>query len=225
MLVFTAEIRKIFGKKVSILRKKGILPAVLYGPKIKSQAVEVDLKEFKKVFKEAGRSSIIKLKIKSPESKTEERSILIKKATSDPLTGEFLHVDFYQPILTKEVEATVPLVFIGEPPAVKELSGTLVKEVQELTVKALPQNLPPEIKVSVEGLKTFKDEILIKDLELPKDVKIKKELDEIVAFVAAPKKIEEELEKPVEEKVEEVEKVEKGKKEEGEKEKGEDKKE
>lgn len=217
MLTLKAKIRKDLGKKVNLLRKKGILPAVLYGPKIKSQSLEVDLKEFKKVFKEAGESSLISLQV----DKT-ERLVLIHEVRQDPLSGEPIHMDFYQPILTEEVEATVPLVFEGEPSAVKELGGTLVKEIQELTVKALPQNLPHEIKINVEGLKTFEDEILIKNLELPKDVKIKREPDEIVALVMPPVKVEEELEKPVEKEVEGVEKVgEEKKEEEKEKEEGE----
>lgn len=124
----------------------------------------------------------------------------------------------------------MPIVFEGEALAVKELGGTLVKEISEVTVKALPQNLPHEIKVGVENLKTFEDEILIKDLKIPKDVKIQKELDEIVAIVTPPEKVEEELGKPIEEKVEEVEKVEKvgeeeKKKEEPKEEKTEEKKE
>ncbi len=223
MLFLRAKIREVLGKKVNLLRKKGILPAVLYGPKIKSQPLRVDLKEFKKVFKEAGESSLISLQVPSKDSGQIKKSlVLVHGVKQDPLSGELIHIDFYQPILTEEVEATVSLVFEGEAPAVKELGGTLVKEIQELTVKALPQNLPHEIKVNVEGLKTFEDEILIKNLELPKDVKIGKEADEIVALVTPPEKVEEELVKPVGEEVEGVEKVEEEKKEEErEKEKGE----
>ena len=88
------------------------------------------------------------------------------------------------------------------------MGGTLIKEIQELEVKALPEKLPHEIKVNIENLKTFEDEILIKDLKLPEGVKIQREPDEIVAVVTPPEKVEEELEKPIEEKVEEVEKVE-----------------
>jgi len=107
-------------------------------------------------------------------------------------------------------------VFEGEAPAVKELGGTLVREISEIEVKALPQNLPHEIKVNVEGLKTFEHEVLVKDLKLPQGVTVQREKNEIVAVVTPPEteKIEEELEKPVEEKVEEVEKVEEEKEEE-----------
>jgi len=90
-------------------------------------------------------------------------------------------------------------------------------------VRALPQNLPHDIKVSVETLKTFEDSIAIKDLKVPEGVKILKDSEEIIVLVTPPEKVEEELEKPVEEKVEEVEKV--GKKEKEEKEEEEEKEE
>ncbi|GAG35264.1 unnamed protein product, partial [marine sediment metagenome] len=170
---------------------------------IKNQPIEINLKEFKEIYKEAGGSSLISLEVGGTKY-----LVLIHEIKKHPLTGELVHVDFYQPILTEEVEATIPLVFEGESLAVKELGGTLVREIQEVEVKALPQNLPHEIKVNIETIKTFEDEILIKDLEVPKDVKIQKSPDEIVVNIVPPQKVEEELEKPIEEKVEEVEKAE-----------------
>jgi len=228
MLILTAKIRKELGKKVKSLRKEGILPAVLYGHKIKNLNLELDLKEFEKIYKEAGESSLITLVIakgkdeaeaSSPSLKVEGEKqkflVLIHDIQFDHLTQKLIHIDFYQPELKEEVEVTVPLIFEGEAAAVKDLGGTLVKNISEVEVKALPQNLPHEIKVDIGNLKTFEDNILIKDLIVSKEVKILKEPEEIVAKVTRPEKVEEELEKPVEEKgVEEVEKVEKKPKEE-----------
>ena len=223
MLVLKARIREKVGKKVKMLRKQDILPAILYGPKTKNLPLEMNLKEFEKVYKEAGESSLISLQVSdgkdlSTRTSSEPQSnssgqvkkilILIHEVKKDQLSEKPIHVDFYQPILNKEVEVTVPIIFEGEAPAVKELGGTLVKEIQEIVVKALPQNLPHEIKVNIGSLKTFEDEILIKDLKVEEGVKIKREADEIVAVVTPLEKVEEELEKPIEEKVEEVEKVE-----------------
>ena len=203
MLSLSAKIRKEFGKKVKVLRKKGILPGVLYGPKIETSPLEIDLKEFEKIYKEAGESSLISLEIDKKKF-----LVLIHEVKLDPLTEKPIHVDFYQPSLEEKVTAEVPLVFEGEAPAVKDLGGTLVKNISEVEVKALPQNLPHEIKVNIDRLKTFEDSILIKDLIVSKEVKILKEPKEVVVAVSPPEKVEEELEKPIEEKVEEVEKVE-----------------
>jgi large subunit ribosomal protein L25 len=210
MLAISAKVRKNTGKNTKALRKQGLLPAAVYGPKLKTLPLEVDSKEFKKIYQEAGESSLVKLQL--PELK-KEYPVLIHEIQKDPLSDDFLHIDFYQAPLTAEVEAKVPLVFQGTSPAVKELGGTLIKNLSELEIKALPQNLPKEIKISIENLKTFEDKILVQDLKLAKGIKILKDPSEIIASVIMPEKVEEELEKPPEEKVEEVEVVEKGKKE------------
>ncbi len=205
MINLSAKIRKDFGKKVKKIRQQGMVPAVLYGPKTENISLEVGLKEFEKVYQEAGESSLIEVKV---DKKT--FLVLIHAVEIDIISQKPIHIDFYQPNLDEEIEAAVPLVFEGESPAVKDLGGTLIKNIHELEVKALPQNLPHEIKVDISVLKMLGDSIAIKDIVIPGEgvVKILKEPDEKVVFVAEPEKVEEELEKSVEEKVEEVEKVE-----------------
>ncbi len=210
MLILAAKIRKP-EEKVAVLRKKGELPGVLYGPKIKNESLRLDYKSFEKIYKQSGLSTLITLLLQGKKI-----PILIHSFQKDPLTGKFLHVDFYQPRLEEKIEAKVPLVFEGKSKAVKDLEGTLIKHIQELEVKAIPQNLPKEIKVNIESLETFEDDILVKDLSLPKGVEVLRGLDEVIASVSPPEKVEEELEKPAEEKVEEAgeKKEEEGKEEE-----------
>lgn len=209
MLTLSAKIRKDLGKKVRVLRKKGILPGILYGPKIKKAIpLEVPYQVFEKVYQEAGESSLISLEIDKNKA-----LVLIHQVELDPLSNRPSHVDFYQPSLESEVEVRVPLVFEGEAPAAKDLGGTLIKNISEVEVRALAQELPHEIRVNLKNLKTFEDNILIKDLELPERVKILKEPEEIVAVVVPPEKVEEELARPIEEKVGEVERVEEKKEE------------
>jgi len=204
MIKLSAKIRK--DKK----KETGKIPGVVYGPGVKNISLEVDYETFKKVFDQTGESSLVSLEI---EGEKKERPVLIHEIQREPVSGKFIHIDFYQPSLKQEVEVQIPLVFEGIAPAVKELGGTLVKEIQEIKVKALPQNLPHDIKVDISVLNTFEDEVKIKDLPIPADVKVQRGLEEIVAKVVPATKVEEELAKPVEEKVEEVEKVEKEKKE------------
>ena len=199
MLSLSVKIRETIGRKVRDLREKGILPGVLYGPKTKSLSLEINAKEFDKIYKLVGKSSLFSLNLEGKET-----PVLIHEMKKDPLTENPIHVDFYQPNLKEEIEAEIPLVFEGEPLAVKSLGGTLVRNIQEITVKALPQNLPHEIKVNTEVLNTFDDSILVKDLILPKEVKVVRDGKDIVALVARPEAVED-LRKPVEEKVEEVE--------------------
>lgn len=211
MISLSAKIRKEVGKKTQYLRDLGRIPAVVYGNKIENILLDLNEKEFSKVLKTAGESSLIELKI---EGDKEKRPVLVHEIQKDPVTDKIIHIDFFQASLKEEVEVDVLLVIEGVSLAVKELGGTLVKNISELKVKALPQNLPHEIKVSIDGLNTFEDQILVKDLILSKDVKVMAKPDEVIVSVAKPEKVEEELASEIEEKVEDVEKVEKEKKEE-----------
>jgi len=211
MISLKAKVRTVTGKNVQSLIASEVIPAVVYGPGEKNATIEVDASEFKKVLHEAGESSLVELDVEGEKAK---RLVLIHEIQRNPVEDTFIHVDFFQADLKEETEAEVPLVFEGESLAVKDLGGTLVKNMSEIEVKALPQNLPHEIKVSLEPLKTFEDRILVKDLILPKDVKVTANPEEIVASVLAQENVEEELSESIEEKVEDVEKVEKEEKEE-----------
>jgi large subunit ribosomal protein L25 len=202
-----AQKREFVGKKLKSLRKKGFVPAILYGPEISpSIPLQVKKEELEEIVKKIGSSSMINLNFEG-----KKYSVLIHEIQRDPITDEIIHVDFFQPSLKEEIEAKVPLVFEGVAPAVKELGGTLVKNVSEIEVKCLPKNLPKEIKVDISKLKTFEDAIFVKDLKVPPKVKILRNPDDILAFVAKPEKIEEELAKPIEEKIEEIEVIKKEK--------------
>lgn len=210
MIKLNAKPRKEVGRKTRVLKEKGLIPAVVYGSGKENISIEIDHEAFKKLFAEVGESALISLEIAGEKK---ERPVLIYEIQKDPVSGKFIHVDFYQASLKQEVEVTIPLVFEGVSLAVKDLGGTLVREIQELKVRALPQNLPHDIKVDISALKTFEDEILIKDLKIPADVKIMKGPDEVVATATPVQNVEEELAKEIEEKVEDVEKVAKPKKE------------
>jgi len=184
-------------------KNSDFIPAVVYGPGIENNNISINLKEFSQLFSEAGESTLISLESKDGAN----YFALIHDVQKDPLSGEFIHVDFYQPNLEKKVEVSVPITFTGIAPAVKELGGTLVKNFLEVDVKALPQNLPHSIEVSVAGLNTFDDVVTIKDLIVPEGVEILKDPEEIIALVTEVEK-EEEL-ASVEENVEAVSKIEK----------------
>ncbi len=204
----TVEVRDIFGKKLENSRKQGKLPAVVYGRKKEATPLFVDLKEFKKRWKEAGKSTIFK--IKSPDSKINS-DILIQEICFEPRNGELLHVDFYAVEMDKPITATVKFVFTGEAPAEKELGGIIVKVLHEIDVEALPKDLPSELKIDLSNLKTFEDQITIKDIELPKGVDVLAKEDDVVVLISEPQG--EIAEEPVM-KIEDVEVEKRGKKEE-----------
>jgi len=199
-----AKKREIKGKKNQFERKNGLIPAVLYGQKTDNINLFVNSQEFGKIFKEAGENSLIALSI---EGKKENMAVLIYDFQKHPLTGDFLHIDFYQPDLEKEVTALVPIKIINESSAVKNKEGTLIRNANELEVRALPLNLPHELIVDIDSLKDFGDEIFIRDIEMPEGVKILKDGNDVLITVSAPTDVEHELEKEIEEKVEDIETI------------------
>lgn len=204
-----AKIRTELGRKTNSIRESGRIPAVVYGHKVKNLALDIDYKEFQNVLRKAGESSLVELDI---EGEKEKKQVLIHDIQKNHVTDEYTHIDFFQASLTEKVSVKVPLVFDGVSLAVKDLAGTLVKNIDELEVKALAKDLPHEIVVSIESLKTFEDRILAKDIVLPKGVELHIKPDEIVASVTPVENVEEDLAKEIVEDVENVEKAEKEKK-------------
>jgi len=187
-LELNTQIRDVAGKKLKTLREKGFIPAVIYGPGHKPISLQINYKEFEKIFNEAGESTIIKLKIEGEKS---DKNVLIHEIAKDPVKGKFIHVDFYHVRMDKPIKAEVPLVFEGEAPAVKVLEGVLVKNVTEIEIEALPKDLPHEIKVDISILDSFDKHIRAKDLILPSGVKIFINPEEMIVSVMPPRAEEE----------------------------------
>jgi large subunit ribosomal protein L25 len=181
MLTLPFENRESKGS-IDALRKGGRVPAVFYGPKEKSTPITLKETEFKKVWKEAGESSIITLK-----NGGEEHEALIQDVEVHPVSGAPLHADFYVIEKGKKLEVAVPLEFVGVAPAVKDLGGILVKVLHEIEIEALPKDLPHDIEVDISALTTLDSQILIKDLKLPAGVEAKLDPESVVAAIAVAK--------------------------------------
>lgn len=179
-----AEVRKISGRKVKNLRHEGILPGNIFGKKIKSEAVQVALKDFQKVYKEVGETGLVTLVVGK-----DEKPVLVHNLQIDPVDESPLHVDFLQVDLKEKVEAEVPVELIGESPAEKQAIGTVVQQLNEIKVEALPADLPEKFEVSIENLAEVDQAIYVKDLKYDKSkVEIKDDLEALVAKVEPPQK-------------------------------------
>lgn len=208
MLELQSEKRDKFGKGLERSRKEGKLPAVVYGKGIESVSLFVQMADFRKVWKEAGESTIVNLK---GESFSKPVGVIIQQVDIDPTSSKPSHVDFYQVDMAKTIQVSVPLVFEGISVAVKELGGVLVKVLHDIEIEALPKDLPHEIKVDISKLKTFDDHVTIGDLNFPTGVKAVEKAEEIVCMAEEPK---EEVEEAVVRTIEDIEVEKKGKKEE-----------
>lgn len=185
MLSITAEARDA-SQKLDTLRSSGTMPAVFYGPKDDTVSVAVSLSEFKKVWDEAGESSVISLKTPAGD-----KEALIHDVDVHPVSGEPRHADFYIIEAGKTVEVEVPLTFVGVSPAEKSLGGVLVKVIHELSIEAMPKDLPQEIEVDISTLVDFDSQIAIKDITLPSGVTALGNPDDVVAVVNEAKEEEE----------------------------------
>ncbi|MBI2624404.1 50S ribosomal protein L25 [Candidatus Parcubacteria bacterium] len=199
----SAAQRTILGKKVRTLRKQGQVPAVVYGHGAPTIALVVDSRELSRVYREAGESSLVELSVDGLSPK----NVLIHDVSRDPLTSEFVHIDFYEVKMDEKLTAKVSLTFVGEAPATKGLGGTLVKNIHEVEVEALPKDLPHNLTVDVSKLATFEDRIIVQDVVLPPGVKVLADANEIVALVAPPRIEEEVVPPPTETLAEQVEQV------------------
>ncbi|MCH7828262.1 50S ribosomal protein L25 [Patescibacteria group bacterium] len=202
MLSLKGTQRKILGRKVRELRVKGEIPAVLYGPGFDPAVLSVAKKEFDAVYKEVGESSLLSLVMAAKKA-----PVLIRDVQRHPLSGDTIHVDFYQPRLNEKIKIMVPLSFQGEASAAADFEGTLLQNMHEVEVSSLPQDLPSEITVDVSALKTLEDRILVENLQVDSKVEILAEPDWIVAQVVPKENVEEELAKPVEDETAAVEAV------------------
>ena len=165
-LSLKAEERKILGKKVKHLRKDGKLPAHVFGKGVETEAVSVDGKTFLKTFKEAGETGLIDLKIGAEKVKP----VMVRGVQYDPVSGDPIHIDFYQVNLSEKVKVNVPIALIGEEPESVGTGETIVLQtMNEIEVEALPADLVEKIEVNIASLKNIDDAITVAQLSFDRN--------------------------------------------------------
>lgn len=182
-LKLTVEERKSSRQALAQLRGDGFIPAVQYGHGKTPLSLAVREIDFKKVFKAAGESTLVELMLGEKKGV----NVLIHDVQTDPLSGRYTHVDFYQVNMDEEIETDIALDFVGEAAAVKALGGVLVRNLDEVKVKCLPKNLPHSLIVDLTLLVDFDSHVKVSDLKLPTGVEMIEPADSIVATVMRPR--------------------------------------
>lgn len=160
-----AEERIILGKKVKSLRRDGKLPGHVFGKGIEGENVLVSHKDFIKTLKIAGETGLIDLKIGAEKV----RPVLVREVQYDAVTGEPIHIDFFQVNLTQKVKVPVPLTLVGEEPELVHLGEAIVLQtISEVEVEALPADLVEKIEVDISTLKAIDDAITVGQLNYDK---------------------------------------------------------
>lgn len=186
------EKRILIGRKVKQLRRKGLIPANIFGKKISSIAIQVENKTFNKIFEEVGETGIIDISLGE-----EKYPSLVTGVAQDSVTGDILHIDFHNVSLKEKVTATIPVHVAGEAPAVKDQGGILNQSLHEIEVEALPTDLPEAIEVDITKLENIGDAITIADLNISDKLEIKIDPETTVLVINEPAK-EEVVETPAE---------------------------
>ena len=192
--------------KIDALRKTGEIPAVFYGAGQTTTSISVSIVDFKKVWRDAGESSTVKMSLGDKDV-----DVLIHEVQVNPVTDEPIHVDFLVVDMNKKIQVNIPLEFTGVSNAVKGGLGNLVKVLHEVEVEALPKDLPHNLVVDISKLETIEDQIFVSDIKLPSGVTLITDSGDVVASIVAQVEEKEEV-APVDLSSIEVEK--KGKKEE-----------
>ena len=184
--ILKANKRSVLGRKVKNLRLEGMLPANIYGKNVKSLAIQMKTSEFADVFEKAGETGIIEVsvgKIRKP--------VLVQNVQTDPVSGEVLHADFRQVDLKEKVKATIPVEIVGESPVEKSGLGTVVIQLDEIEVEALPSDLLEKFVVDASKLEEVDSAVYVKDLKGSDKVKVLTDGEQIVVKVEPPQKEEE----------------------------------
>jgi len=190
--------REVLGKKVKYLRRQGITPVHLFGHGIESLALQCDTGELERVLGQAGQTRLISLKL-AKEKKP--RTAVVREFDRDWRKRQLLHVDFYQVRMEEKIKLEVPVVLVGEAPALKSKTNMLEHELGTLTVECLPAKIPTSFEVDISSLSELDQAIRVKDIALDKDITVLNNPDLVVVKISS-RPVEKIEEKIVEEVVE-----------------------
>ena len=172
--------RTVLGKKNRFLRRQGVTPAHLLGHNIESLSLQCDTAQLKRIVAHAGATRLIILNI---DGDKEPKSVFIKEVQRDPLGRQLLHVDFYQVKRGEKIAVEVPLVLVGESPAMKGKGRMLSHGITSLSLECLPEKVPPQIEVDISSLEDLEQAIQVKDLGLDPSITVHADPEQLVVKV------------------------------------------
>ena len=173
--------RKLLGKKVRFLRRQGITPVHLFGHDTEPLALQCDTTQLEHVLTHSGKTRLIGLKL---DRAKKLRSVVVREVQKHPLSGEIVHVDFYQVSLTEKIKVDVPITLIGEAPALKSKGTMLVHELNRLNVECLPDRIPANVQVDISSLAEEDQSIHVKDISLGEGITVLDDPEHVIVRIA-----------------------------------------
>ena len=184
--------REVLGKKVSFLRRQGITPVHVFGHGIESLALQCDTAKLQHALAQAGQTRIITLKL---GNERRPRPVVVREVQRALRKGELLHVDFYQVKMAEKIRVEVPVLLVGEAPALKAKGNALVQELHALTIECFPARIPASVELALSPLTEPDQVIRVKNIELDEEITVVSEPELVVARISSQpvERIEEEV--------------------------------
>jgi len=178
----SANTREILGKKVRFLRRQGITPVHLFGRNIEPLPLQCDTTELKNILAQAGMTQIVSLKIDKKRTPT---NVMVREVQTEPRTDELLHVDFYQIQMEEKIRVEVPIITVGEAPALRFKENFLAHELNNLTIECLPDEIPSRVEVDLSDLIETEQAIHVSDISLGDGITIIDNPEQLVVKISA----------------------------------------
>lgn len=213
-IVLKAEKREVIGKQVKALRREGKMPAIIYGRGFNPVVISLNTHDATKLLTGFSLSQLIVVDVEG-----DRRTVLVRDKQHDPVSEKILHVDFLEVSMTETLRTVVAIELSGVAPAVEAHGALVVVTQEELSIECLPGDLPEVITVDISGLAEIGDAIFVRDANVPPNVDVLTDLEEMIVQVSLPAAVveeEEEEEELLDEELEgtEPDVIERGKKEE-----------
>ena len=180
-LQLKANRREILGKKTCFLRRQGTTPTHLFGHKIESLSLECQTAELAHIVGQAGMTQLIDLSI---DNDKQPKKVIIREIQRHSISRQLIHVDFFQIKLTEKMKADIPIVLVGEAPALKEKGRIISQSLTHLSVESLPDKLPPHIEIDLTPLTEMGQAIHVSDIVLDPAVTITTSPERLVVKIA-----------------------------------------
>ena len=179
-----------------VLRREGMMPAVLYGRGTEPMLLSVQIKDLENILKQGSMGQTL-LNLNIEGENTSNKTVLIKELQTHPMTNSFLHADFYEIDMNRKITVSIPVTTIGKAAGV-EMGGILSIIRRELEVSCLPGKIPESIEIDVTNL-GMGDSVHVEEIPVEEGIEILYDVNFTVISVAVPKVEEEEVEEEGEE--------------------------
>ena len=176
--------RTLTGKKVRRLRRAGVIPVHVYGAGIEPASLQVDDRTLNRLLPQVGSNIPVSVEY---EGQDEENICFVREVQRHPVTENIIHVDFLRVDVTRTIATEVPITLEGTSPAVSQMAGTLLQNMQSLSIESLPMDMPSELTVDISTLVDFDTVLSVSDVETPGNVTVLNNPEDVIVRVAPPR--------------------------------------